>query len=68
MGIAVKQSGLHGEKHCRCSGVRGFGRFGGVLGVDHPEQLLRFPVGHVYWRERDNDSCCDGNDFIFART
>jgi hypothetical protein len=24
-------------------------RFGGVLGVDHPEQVLRFPVGRVCW-------------------
>jgi hypothetical protein len=50
--------------------VRGLDRFCGVLGMDHPEQVLCFPVGCVleeYWRDHnDNNSCCDGNDFIFA--
>jgi hypothetical protein len=45
-------------------------RFVGVLSVDHPKQVLCFPVGCMCWASTGvtttTISCCDDNDFIFA--
>jgi hypothetical protein len=46
--MAVKQPGLRDEISAVVAQLL-LGRFGGVLGVDHPEQVLCFPVGCVCW-------------------
>jgi hypothetical protein len=48
-GMAVKLRGLRGEMNAVAQALHGLGRFGGVLGVGHPEQVLFFVIGRVCW-------------------
>jgi hypothetical protein len=68
--MAVKQPGLRGEMNAVAAQMctawvvwwrfwRGPSTAGSVLSC-----WLR--VLDEYWRDRDNNSCCDGNDFVFA--